>query len=71
MAFRRKKKATVLLDMTAAYETMWNSGLLFKLSKIFPSWFANTVDMQLNSNKQLKGRKLVIQMEQDQCTKQG
>ena len=35
---RRDKTGVVFLDLTAAYDTVWNKGLLIKLSKVLPCW---------------------------------
>jgi len=32
-----------LLDLTAAYDTVWHTGLLYKLSKCLPYWFTRPV----------------------------
>ena len=33
------KTAAVFLDLTAVYDTVWQTGLLYKLSKSMPYWF--------------------------------
>ena len=41
------KTGTVLLDLTAAYDTVWHMGLLYKLCKLIPSWFVRLVELLL------------------------
>jgi len=33
------KTGAVFLDLTAAYDTVWHTGLLYKVSKSMPYWF--------------------------------
>jgi len=35
------KTGAVFLDLTAAYDTVWHTGLLYKLSKSMPYWFTD------------------------------
>ena len=35
----------VFLDLTAAYDTVWHTGLLYKLSKSMPYWFTRLVGL--------------------------
>ena len=37
------KTCAVFLDLTAAYDTVWHTGLLYKLSKSMPYWFTRLV----------------------------
>ena len=39
----------VFLDLTAAYDTIWHTGLLYKLSKCLPFWFTQTVELLLRN----------------------
>jgi len=41
------KTRTILLDLTAAYDTVWHTGLLYKLSKSMPYWFTRLVTLLL------------------------
>ena len=40
------KTGAVFLDLTAAYDTIWHTGLLFKLSKSMPYWFTRLVNLR-------------------------
>jgi len=37
----------MFLDLTAAYDTVWHTGLLYKLSKNMPHWFARLIELFL------------------------
>jgi len=39
------KTGAVFLDLTAAYDTVWHTGLLYKLSKNMPHWFAQLIEL--------------------------
>jgi len=39
------KTGAVFLDLTAAYDTIWHTGLLYKLSKCIPFWCIHTVEL--------------------------
>ena len=41
------KTGAVFLDLTAAYDTMWHTGLLYKLSKNMPHWFVRLIELFL------------------------
>ena len=41
---RTLKTGAVLLDLTAAYNTIWHTGLFYKLSKCLPLWCIQTVN---------------------------
>jgi len=41
------KTGAVFLDLTAAYDTVWHTGLLYKLSKSMPYWFTGLVGLLL------------------------
>ena len=41
------KTGAVFLDLTAAYDTIWHTGLLVKLSRNLPSWFVRATDLLL------------------------
>jgi len=41
------KTGAVFLDLTAAYDTVWHTGLLCKLSKSMPYWFTQLVSLLL------------------------
>jgi len=45
------KTGTVFLDLTAAYDTVWHTGLLVKLSKSFPRWVVETVEVLLHNRR--------------------
>jgi len=41
------KTGAVFLDLTAAYDTVWHTGLLYKLSKSMPYWFTRLMSLLL------------------------
>jgi len=41
----------VFLDLTAAYDTVWHTGLLCKLSKNMPYWFARLIELFLRDRR--------------------
>ena len=41
------KTDAVFLDLTAAYDTIWHTGLLYKLSECLPLWCVQTVELLL------------------------
>ena len=41
------KTGAVFLDLTAVYDTVWHTGLLYKLSKSMPYWFTRLVSLLL------------------------
>ena len=41
------KTGTVFLDLTAAYDTVWHTGLLAKLTQGLPYWFVRLVELLL------------------------
>jgi len=41
------KTGAVFLDLTAAYNTVWHTSLLYKLSKSMPYWFTRLVGLLL------------------------
>ena len=43
------KTDAVFLDLTAAYDTIWHTGLLYKLSKCLPFWCVQTVELLLRN----------------------
>jgi len=45
------KTAAVFLDLTAAYDTVWHTGLLYKLSKSMPYWFTRLVGLLLRDRR--------------------
>jgi hypothetical protein len=53
------KTSAVFLDLTAAYDTIWHTGLLAKLSKVMPSWFVSLVEVLL------RGRRFRVHMGDD------
>lgn len=36
--FQEKKSGAVLFYLTAAYDTIWDTGLLYKMSRVLPRW---------------------------------
>ena len=44
---RNLKTGAVFLDLTAAYDTVWHTGLLYKLSKSMSYWFTRLVSLLL------------------------
>lgn len=45
------KTGTVFLDLSAAYDTVWHTGLLYKLSKSMPHWFTHLVELLLSDRR--------------------
>jgi len=45
------KTAAVFLDLTAAYDTVWHTGLLYKLSKSMSYWFTRLVSLLLRDQR--------------------
>ena len=45
------KTGAVFLDLTAAYDTVWHTGLMFKLSKSMPYWFTRLVNLLLRDRR--------------------
>ena len=39
------------MDLTAAYDTVWHTGLLYKLSKSMPYWFTRLVGLLLQDRR--------------------
>ena len=39
------KTGAVFLDLTAAYDTVWHTGLFAKLSRCIPGWFVKIVEL--------------------------
>ena len=48
---RKMKTGAVLLDLTAAYDTVWHTGLLLKLAKALPFWVADVVGFMLRDRR--------------------
>ena len=44
---QQMKTGADFLDLTAAYDTVWHTGLLYKLSNCLPYWFTRLVDRLL------------------------
>ena len=44
---RQLKTGAVFLDLTAAYDIVWHTGLLYKLSKNMPHWFVRLIELFL------------------------
>jgi len=45
------KTGAVFLDLTAAYDTVWHTGLLYKLSKSMPYWFTRLVGLLVQDRR--------------------
>ena len=45
------KTGAVFLDLTAAYDTVWHTGLLAKLTKNMPFWFVQLVETLLRNRR--------------------
>src|SRR5206468_4403317 len=45
------KTGAVFLDLTAAYDTIWHTGLLAKLTHGLPGWFSRVVQMLLQDRR--------------------
>jgi len=41
------KSGADFLDLTAAYDTIWHTDLIYKLSKCLPLWCVQTVELLL------------------------
>ena len=46
---RQLKTGAVFLDLTAAYDTVWHTELLYKLSNNMPHWFVRLIELFLPS----------------------
>ena len=44
------KTGAVFLDLAAAYDTIWHTGLLYKLSSCLPLWCVQTVELLLRNH---------------------
>ena len=45
------KTGAVFLDLTAAYDTVWHTGLLAKLTRNMPFWFVQLVELLLRNRR--------------------
>ena len=45
------KTGAVFIDLTSAYDTVWHSGLLIKLSRVMPHWFTMAVEALLHARR--------------------
>jgi hypothetical protein len=45
------KTGAVFLDLTAAYDTVWHTGLLVKLSRTLPFWVVRLVELMLRGRR--------------------
>ena len=45
------KTGAVFLDLTAAYDTVWHTGLLAKLTQNMPYWFYRLVELLLRGRR--------------------
>lgn len=45
------KTGAVFLDLTAAYDTVWHTGLLLKLAKSLPAWVPNVIEFLLRDRR--------------------
>jgi len=45
------KTGAVFVDLTAAYDTVWHAGLLYKLSKSMPYWLTRLVSLLLRDRR--------------------
>ena len=45
------KSGAIFLDLTAAYDTVWHTGLLYKLSKSTQYWFTRLVGLLLRDRR--------------------
>ena len=43
------KTGAVFVDLTVAFETIWHTGLFYKLSKCLPFWCIQTVELLLRN----------------------
>ena len=48
---RGLKTGAIFLDLTAAYDTVWHTGLLVKLSRVLPRWFVETVELLISNRR--------------------
>jgi len=48
---RNLKTGAIFLDLTAAYNTIWHTGLLAKLTGSLPSWFVSAVELLLRNRR--------------------
>ena len=45
------KTGTVFLDLSAAYDSVWHTGLFLKLSKVFPRWLVEIIILFLSNRR--------------------
>ena len=48
---RNLKTGAVFLDLTAAYDTVWHTGLLVKLAQHLPFWWVQTIKLLLHNRR--------------------
>jgi len=48
---RNLEMGAIFLDLTAAYNTIWHTGLLAKLTVSLPSWFVSAVELLLRNRR--------------------
>ena len=48
---RQLKTGAVFLDLTAAYDTVWHTGLLVKVCRCLPIWFVRLVELLLRNRR--------------------
>jgi len=45
------KTGAVFLDLTAAYDTVWHTGLLYKLAKCMEPWCVHLIELLIRSRR--------------------
>lgn len=45
------KTGAVFLDLTAAYDTVWHTGLLVKISRVLPRWAVDAIELLLRDRR--------------------
>jgi len=45
------KTGAVFLDLTAAYDTVWHTGLLYKLAKCMEPWFVYLIELLIRNRR--------------------
>ena len=48
---KQLKTGAVFLDLTAAYDTVWHTGLLVKICRCLPIWFVRLVELLLRNRR--------------------
>jgi len=47
--FQQNLKSAIFLDLSAAYDSVWHTGLFLKLSKVLPHWLVESITLFLSN----------------------